>query len=75
MLVHNECGSEEFINNWKAGEDKLKKMYGGKQHYYQNTDLGKRFIDQYANKIAHESKVGIRHSLRELELKFLRTSG
>lgn len=45
-------------NGGKIGERALKKAYGGVSQKYFSTSLGKRFIDQFANGIAHESKVG-----------------
>ncbi len=42
----------------KDGEKELANMYGGRSQAYFMTTKGKRFIDQLANGIAHESKVG-----------------
>ena len=59
VLVHNRCGGsgKAFING-KAGEAELAKLFGGKSQAYFKTSRGKRYIDQLADGIAHESKVG-----------------
>ena len=41
----------------KVGEDALKTL-GGKSNVFFKTDLGARYVDQLANNIANESKVG-----------------
>ncbi|MBQ7513587.1 MAG: RHS repeat-associated core domain-containing protein [Prevotella sp.] len=41
----------------KVGEDALKKLGGVSQHHFE-TSKGKRIVDQYADDVAHESKVG-----------------
>ena len=40
------------------GEYQLQQMYQGKSQVYYKTSIGKRFVDQLSNDIAHESKVG-----------------
>lgn len=42
----------------KEGEEYLFKMLGGETQKYINTPFGKRFIDVFADGVAHESKVG-----------------
>ena len=42
----------------KDGEKELANMFGGKSQVYMSTSMGGRYIDQFANGIAHESKVG-----------------
>lgn len=42
----------------KAGEEYLFKILGGKTQKYIKTPLGRRYIDVFADGIAHESKVG-----------------
>ena len=41
-----------------SSETVLAGRYGGESQKYFNTDLGGRFVDQYADDIAHESKGG-----------------
>lgn len=40
----------------KAGEKELANMYGGQSQAYFMISKGKRFLDQLADGIAHESK-------------------
>lgn len=40
------------------GEEELKRLVGGESQKYFSTSIGGRFVDQYADEIAHESKVG-----------------
>lgn len=40
------------------GEEELKRLVGGKSQKYFPASIGGRFVDQYADEIAHESKVG-----------------
>lgn len=40
------------------GEEILAKMFGGEPHVYFKTTHGGRYIDQLADGVAHESKVG-----------------
>ena len=40
------------------GEEELKRLVGGESQKYFSTSIGGRFVDQYADGIAHESKVG-----------------
>ena len=44
------------------GEKALAKSVGGSSHKVFNTSLGKRVVDQFADGIAHESKVGFVNS-------------
>ena len=41
-----------------TGENQLKQMYGGESQKSFDTPYGKRYVDQYSNKVGHESKVG-----------------
>ncbi len=70
VWVHNVCGkapkanlkggnsSSKFFLNGKAGETELANMFGGKSQAYFKTTNGARYIDQLADGVAHESKVG-----------------
>lgn len=42
----------------KDGEDELEKLFGGQPQDYFKTTNGDRYVDQLADGIAHESKVG-----------------
>ena len=42
----------------KLGAKALAKEVGGETHRFFRTKFGSRFVDQFANRIAHESKVG-----------------
>jgi RHS repeat-associated protein len=42
----------------KVGADALKALVGGETNRYFATSLGKRFVDQFAEGIAHEAKTG-----------------
>ena len=44
--------------NGAAGELELANLYGGKPQAYFRTSIGGRYVDQLADGIAHESKVG-----------------
>ncbi len=50
-------GTKTYMNG-KAGEVELANMYGGRPQAYFKTTQGGRYIDQLADGIAHESKVG-----------------
>lgn len=56
----NEALTSHQIGN--LGEKSLAKSVGGSSHKVFNTSLGKRVVDQFADGIAHESKVGFVNS-------------
>jgi hypothetical protein len=47
-----------LFNSGKAGEQYLAKEVGGIAQKYFSTTLGKRFVDQFADGVAYEAKVG-----------------
>jgi RHS repeat-associated protein len=49
---------EPSFKTGAAGEKYLKQLVGGRAQVYFKTSLGGRYVDQLANGIAHESKVG-----------------
>ncbi|MGO1059171.1 DNRLRE domain-containing protein [Planococcus sp. FY231025] len=67
------------FNTGSDGEKYLSKLVGGSTQTSFNTTYGKRIVDSYANKIAHESKVGYtsltsfikKQVLKDAELKKL----
>ena len=55
-----EGASEVVFKTGKEGEEYLAKLVGGKPQQYFKTTHGGRYIDQLADGIAYESKVGYR---------------
>ena len=56
-LPTRSLGNKIYMNGL-SGERELMRMFGGESQAYFYTSLGARYIDQLANNIAHESKVG-----------------
>jgi len=50
-------GTDAYMTG-SDGENELANLFGGKSQQSFDTSLGKRYIDQFSNGIAHESKVG-----------------
>ncbi len=57
IIKSGNSSSKSFMNG-KAGERELANMFGGKSQAYFKTTNGARYIDQLADGVAHESKVG-----------------
>ena len=49
----------------RIGEELLQKIGGVSQKFFR-TDLGARFVDQFANNVAHESKVGFQYLTKRI---------
>ena len=56
-IIEGGSGTKTYMNG-AAGELELANMYGGTSQAYFKTSQGGRYIDQLADGIAHESKVG-----------------
>lgn len=56
----------------KAGEQVLSAIYGGKSQVYFSTSLGGRYIDQLAENVAHESKVGYTALTQRIRVQILK---
>ncbi len=67
----NGSGRKSFLTG-KAGEEELAKMVGGQSQKYYRTSIGGRYIDQMANGIAHESKVGYTSLSKRIQTQILK---
>lgn len=57
-LVESIHRTPKVYMTGKEGEAEFARMFGGESQAYFKTSRGKRFVDQYAKGVAHESKVG-----------------
>lgn len=55
-----------------TGEQELSNLYGGVSQVYFPTELGGRFIDQFADDIAHESKVGFTCLSKRVQIQVMK---
>ena len=60
------------FNSGTAGESYLASLVSGSAHEFFRTSLGNRFIDQFANGIAHESKVGYTVLSKRIKIQILK---
>ena len=56
--IYSGLNENSIYMNGMPGEQALMEIYGGSSQVYYRTSLGGRYIDQLANGIAHESKLG-----------------
>ena len=64
--MHNNCGLG------KDGEAALRKAVGGQSQKCFDTSMGRRFVDQFADGIAHESKVGYTSLTKRIRTQILK---
>lgn len=56
------------------GELELAMMFGGQRHAYFKTSEGARFVDQLADGVAHESKVGYASLTKRIRTQIIKDS-
>ncbi len=64
--------SRKVYINGKDGETELANMFGGRPQVYFKTSQGGRYIDQLADGIAHESKVGYTTLSKRIKIQVLK---
>ena len=73
-LVKNAGKNKKIFMTGKEGEKYLALLVGGKSQQYMSTSLGRRFVDQLSNGIAHESKVGYTTLTKRVRIQILKDS-
>jgi hypothetical protein len=64
----------KLFSGGNEGEEFLAQLVGGESQQYFETSLGKRFVDQLANGVAYESKVGFVRYTKDIETQILKDS-